>query len=366
MADPWSSPGIAWAMLKMLGREDAPFLLRARAFPELWRWGLSFLANCREARWRANTEAVLRLALYSRDALDALAMTTGIAHDRCDRGSLRVYRDPAALAHDLDLAAMYGKLGLPAQKLDPGEVAAIEPALEPIREQLAGGIFYAGDRSGDCHEFTRSLADILAGMGARFRFGANVVGWRMRSRSIDAAVTAEGEVDGDVFVLACASDSVPLAALLGVRLPIFPVKGYSVSLPVGSWNNAPSLPIIDHHRKIAVARLGPTLRLAGSAEFAGNDITPNPRRGQLLIRSFQALFPDRGGAIEGEHWQGLRPMTPDGRPVLGRCGADNLYVNTGHGALGWTLGCGTGLILSALVSGRLPEIPVEDFAPERI
>ncbi len=365
MADPWSSPGIPWTMLRMLGREDAPFLLRPRAFPGVIGWGPRFLANCRKARWRANTEAVLRLAILSRDALDALAHETGIAHDRCDRGSLRVYRDADALAEDGQSTEMYRRLGLPAKILDPSGLVAMEPALAGIASELAGGIHYPGDRSGDCLSFTRALADLARAQGASFRFETSIAGWDVAGDRLRAILTDKGRIEGEGFVLACASESVALASKLAIRLPIFPVKGYSVTLPVGSWNAAPVLPIVDHHRKIAVTRLGTRIRLAGTAEFIGYDTRPNPQRAKLLIQAFRALFPDYPGKEQGEHWQGLRPMTPDGRPCIGGTRLDNLYVNTGHGALGWTLACGSALVLAALIAGRRPEIPVEDFALDR-
>jgi D-amino-acid dehydrogenase len=365
MSDPWAAPGIPGLILKHLGREDAPFLLRLRALPGMLGWGLRFLRNCAPARWRENTEAVLRLAVHSRDALDDVTRETGIVYDRCERGNLRVHPDAASLAKAGELATLYRELGQPVNLLDAAACVALEPALAPIKHELAGGVHYAGDRSGDCLRFTQSLATEAARLGVAFSYGTTILGFETEAKGVTAVRTTKGRVQGRRFVLACGSYSPRLAHALGLRLPVRPVKGYSATLPVGGWNNAPTIPIVDYHRKIAVVRLGDRIRLAGTAEFGGYDTSPNPARAAMLLQAFGALFPEYPKFGTAEHWQGLRPMTPDGRPILGPTRYTNLYLNTGHGPLGWTLACGSARALVELMSGRRPEVDIAPFSLDR-
>jgi D-amino-acid dehydrogenase len=362
MSDPWAAPGVPALIVKYWGREDAPFLLRARALPGMAGWGLRFLRNCAPARWRENTETVLRLGLYSRDALDALTAATGIAYDRIERGNLRVYQDAAALEHAAKSAEMYRGLGLPVDVLDGPACVALEPALRPVAGSLAGGVHYKGDRAGDALVFTQALAARAAARGVGFQFGTTILGLETEGDRVSAVLTDKGRVAGERFVLALASYSAPLARSIGLSLPIQPVKGYSVTLPLGGWNSAPTLPIVDYDRKIAVVQLGQRIRIAGTAEFAGYDTSPNPRRGAAVLDAFSALFPEHPSTGQAQHWHGLRPMTPDGRPIIGATRFRNLFVNSGHGPLGWTLACGSGKALADLIDGRRPEIDMEGFS----
>ncbi|HXV22728.1 MAG TPA: D-amino acid dehydrogenase [Alphaproteobacteria bacterium] len=365
MSDPWAAPGIPALILKHLGREDAPFLLRPRALPAMVGWGPRFLRNCTPARWRENTETILHLAVYSRDALKEVTAETGIAYDHCDRGTLRVYPNAASLAKATKGAQIYRELGQPAELLDADGCIALEPALEPVKHKLAGGMHYTGDLSGDCLRFTQSLALEAEKRGVGFRFRTEVTGFETDGRTVTAVRTDQGLIGGARFVLACGSHSSILARLLNIRLPVLPVKGYSLTLPVGGWNNAPALPIIDDHRKIAVTPLGERIRLAGTAEFTGFDTTPNLRRADMLMGAFKALFPNYPKSGEVQHWQGLRPMTPDGRPILGRTRYSNFYLNTGHGPLGWTLACGSAKALADLMSDGRPQLDLSGFSADR-
>lgn len=365
MSDPWAAPGVPRMMLTHLGREDAPFLLRLKAVPGMMGWGLRFLRNCAPGRWQANTETVLRLGVYSLDALDAVTAETGIAYDRCERGNLRVYQDTASLAKAAGGARLYRDMGQPVDVLDADGCIKLEPALAPVRRELAGGVHYKGDRSGDCLRFTQSLALHAAGMGVKFHYGTPIAGIEATAGRVTGVATDNGRIGGDRFVLACGSYSAPLARQLGIRLPVQPVKGYSATLPVGGWNNAPTLPVVDYHRKIAVTRLGDRIRLAGTAEFGGFDRSDNPRRSAMLLTAFEALFPEYPRQGEVQHWHGLRPMTPDGRPILGRTRLDNLFLNTGHGPLGWTLSCGSAKAITDIVTGRTADIDLSGFALDR-
>jgi D-amino-acid dehydrogenase len=364
MSDPWAAPGVPKLMLTQLGREDSPILLRLRAVPGMVAWGLSFLANCRPERWRRNTEAVLKLAVYSRDQLTELTEETGIRYDRCDRGNLRIYRDRMAFAKAAKAAAMYRELGQDVRQLDAGGAVALEPALAPVQGEIAGGIHYACDHSGDCHAFAQGLAGAATRLGVEFRTGTTVTGFEREGGRIAALATASGRIPGDRFVLAAGSYSTPLARSLGFELPVRPCKGYAATLPVDGWNNAPTMPVVDYDRKMAVNRLGSRVRLAGTAEFAGFDLSPNPARSASLLEGFRLLFPEYPGG-EPQLWHGLRPLCPDGRPVVGRSPVANLYINAGHGPLGWTLACGSAGLLADLMAGRQPAVDAADFALQR-
>jgi len=365
MSDPWAAPGIPLLILRHLGREDAPFLLRLRAVPGMIGWGLKFLANCTPGRWRTNTETTYRLAIYSRDAVDALTDSLKLSYDRSDCGNLRVYQDRASLAKARQAADLYNRLGLPVEALDAAACVALEPALRPVQRELAGGIHYIGDRAGDCMRFTQSLALHAAALGVEFRYDTSITGFETDGGAIKAVATDKGRIAGDRFVLACGSYSMPLARQLELKLPVQPVKGYSATLPVGGWNNAPTVPIVDYHRKMGLTRLGDRIRLAGTAEFAGYDRSANPARAAMLLTGFRQLFPEYPGSGEAQHWTGLRPMCPDGRPIIGRSPIGNLFLNTGHGPLGWSLSCGSAKALTDLMAGRKPDVDLNGFALER-
>jgi D-amino-acid dehydrogenase len=364
MADPWAAPGVPRMLLAGLGKDDAPFVLRPRAIPSMIGWGLRFLRNCGEARWRENTAAVIELATYSRDALDRLTQDTGIAYDRLESGTMRMYRSRNDFAEAQEGAEIYRELGIRYQSVDAAGAVALEPSLRPVQAQIAGAIHFPDDRSGDAHKFTQAIAGLAQQRGATFRYGTTASGWELDGDRIAALSTDTGRIAGDGFVLAAASYSPGLAQRLGLRLPVQPVKGYSATFPTGGWNDAPVMPLVDYSRKMAVTRLGDRIRLAGTVEFTGYDQRPNPARSATLMAGFRELFPHH--EPQGvEYWNGLRPMTPDGRPILGRAGPRNLWINTGHGPLGWTLACGSALVTASLIGGRLPEVAADPFLASR-
>jgi D-amino-acid dehydrogenase len=365
MADPWAAPGIAGVIWKYFGREDAPFLLRLHALPSLFGWGRQFLTNSSAAKWQENTRSVFALAAYSQSRLESLSQELGLDYDRNEQGNLRIYRDQASLqAADRD-AEIYRALGFPVDLLDSAGCVRLEPALRPIAGNLAGGLHYRGDRAGDCFKFTNSLAKAAEQHGARFQFDTRIAGLRHDGTTIQAVVTDRGEIVGDCYILACGSYSATLAKPLGLKLPIYPVKGYSATVKIAGWNDAPSMPIVNYHRKMVAIRLGDRIRLAGTAEFTGFDLSPNPARGRMLLDAFQELFPHYPGGHEVDHWCGLRAMCPDGRPIIGRSRFRNLFLNTGHGPLGWTLACGSGKVVADLVTGQMPDLDVAPFALAR-
>lgn len=363
-AEPWANPSVLPKVLKWLGREDAPLLFRwTRWDPALWEWGLRFLANCTPQRTETNTERTLRVALYSRTCLQDLRAETGIDYDQRTQGILHVYRDRREFGHACGAADLMGRWGLRRLVKSPAECVAIEPALADTAEQLAGGIFTPEDESGDAYKFTRELAALAAAQGAGFRYGVTVQALLRDGDRVSGAATDHGEFPADAVVLAAASFSPALARPLGLRLPIVPAKGYSITLPAG--NGAPSVSITDDEHKIVFSRLGDRLRVAGTAEMTGFDTALTPARWQAVRRQAQRLFPHAGDYDRAEAWTGLRPVTPDSVPLLGATPIRNLYLDTGHGTLGWTMACGSGRVIADLVSGRKPDIDISGLGIER-
>jgi D-amino-acid dehydrogenase len=364
-SDPWASPDAPMKLLKWLGREDAPLLLRLSAVPGMMRWGLAFLANCRRDRWHRNTAAVFRLATYSRNAYDALSKETGIEHGCSDKGTLRLYSDEAALKAGLAEFEPYRELGLGYERLTREQCVTLEPSLAGAAQKFIGGIHIAADRSGDCHAFAQGLAEHARKLGVEFRFGTAIQGIETDAGAATAVVTDKGRIAGDRFLLALGPYSAGMARSLGWRLPVNPVKGYSETIAIEGWNNAPRIPLVITYRKMAITNLGKQLRLAGTAEFAGFDLSLNERRGRMLLDALDEHYPDYPRGSPPQHWAGLRPVVPDGRPVLGTTPVKNLFVDTGHGQLGWTLSCGSARAIAAVMDGKPPEIDLRDFAFDR-
>jgi D-amino-acid dehydrogenase len=364
-SDSWAAPGTPQKILKWLGQEDAPMLLRLRALPGLIGWGLRFLRECNPQRWEKNTEAVLKLALFSMATLDKLQADERLEFNRNPQGLIKLFRDPLSMDSALRASALYKRLGVDCTALDPEGCLAIEPALRPIREKISGGVHYPADGSGDALKFTQALAERARNLGVSFLFGHGITGFSTEGDRVATVDTDRGAIRGDSFVLALGSFSTPLGRKLGITLPVYPAKGYSITVSAPGWNGAPRIPIADDGRKVAVVPLGDRLRVAGTVEFNGYDKGLNATRGQMLVEGLGDIYPDypRGGRIE--HWSGLRPLTPDGRPIIGRSRWRNLFLNTGHGPLGWTLAAGSGLAMAELVGGMTPSIDLADFALER-
>ncbi len=363
MSDPWAAPGTPLGILRWLGNEDAPFLLRARALPGLMGWSLKFLSNCTERKWRETAEVLLRLTTYNRDLLDDLCAESGIEHDRSDNGTLKVFRDPVSMQAATKSAKLLGKFGLNFHLLDGDACRALEPALAGAGDRVAGGIHYPGDRSGDAHRFTQGIAGLAAKAGVSFAYGTDVLGLLVEGDRIAGVRTSDGVLTADTYVLALACDSVRVGRSAGLKLPIYPAKGYSVTFSAQGQNDVPRIPVIDDGRKIAVTPLGNRIRVAGTVEFTGYDRSENRRRGNMLLTAMNEVYPGLKAPDDAEHWCGLRPMTPDDRPILGPTRYRNLVVNTGHGHLGWSLACATGRMVADHILGRPPEI---DFAATRI
>jgi D-amino-acid dehydrogenase len=364
-AEPWANPAAWGQLLRWLGRENAPLLIRMRLDPGLWSWGLKFFANCTPARTRINSERILRIGLYSRRCLDAVAAETNIQFDRKKGGILQFYRSRSDFNRAHDMATVIAQAGCNCEILDVEACVALEPALADASQQIAGGLYTPDDESGDAHKFTAGLAEVCAAGGVEFQYGVSIKRLRTDSKRITAVVTDGGELIADTYVVALGSYSPLLVRPFGIKLPIYPVKGYSVTLPLGPAVVAPTISLIDVTSKIVYSRLGENLRIAGTGEFAGYDASLTESRSQAIFGSARTIFPRLGQGDGARFWAGLRPSTPDGVPVIGATAFENLYLNTGHGTLGWTLSCGSAQLTADIISGRTPGINVDDIGINR-
>ena len=365
-AEPWANPAAPLKILRWLGREDAPLLWRMRADVSQWLWGLRFLRECSAHRTRANIAAILRLAMYSRDALLGLRRVTGIEYDHLERGILHFYTDEREFEHATVQAALMREHGCERVVKNAAECLAIEPSLAAGKVRIIGGTYTASDESGDACKFTVELAGRCAQRSVLFSYGAPIEGLLHQAGRIAGVRLQNGEVlVADAYVAALGSYTPLLLRPLGIRLPLIPAKGYSATIPLHSESIAPTVSLIDDQCKLVFSRLGNRLRVAGTAEFAGYDTSLNTARCGALLKRTLALFPQAGRGEQAELWAGLRPATPGNVPLIGRTRYPNLFLNTGHGTLGWTMACGSGRLLADLVSGRAPEIAAAEYAPAR-
>jgi D-amino-acid dehydrogenase len=364
-ASPWAAPDVPRKAPAWLLMEHAPLILRLKADPAMWRWLLQTARNCTTARYAANKRRMVRLAEYSREQLIALRQATGITYDERSQGTLQLFRKQAQLDGVAKDVAVLAAGGVPFEILDVGGCLAVEPGLAAARGLIVGGLRLPNDETGDCYKFTLALAERARALGVAYRFGATVQGLERSGERIACVQTDRGPVYGDAFVVACGSYSPRLVRPLGLRLPVYPVKGYSITAPIVDADRAPRSTLMDETHKVAITRLGDRVRVGGMAEVSGFSQTLDPRRRRTLEYSLGALFPGAADLGEASFWSGLRPMTPDGTPVVGPTRLSNLYLNTGHGTLGWTMACGSGRILSDMISGEDPEIETADLGLAR-
>ena len=364
-AVPWANPRAPLQLLRWLGREDAPLLFRLRADPQQWRWGLAFLRECTPGRLRHNIRQLVALGGYSRALLGALRAETGIQYDQLTRGILHFYTNADEWRSARHAARLLRDAGCTLVTQSADECIALEPALAPHSSRIVGGTYTPNDESGDAHRFTHELAALCAARGVQFRFGTAVTAIRRetadRITGVDV-VAADGvpeRMAADGYVVCLGVHSAALLRPLGVDLRIYPVKGYSVTLPVIDPRRAWTVSLTDDEHKLVFSRLGGRLRIAGTAEFAGYDTTLNPARCAAILRRVAELFPGAGDIDHAQLWAGLRPATPSNVPYIGATRYANLYLNTGHGTLGWTQACGAGAAIADRVSGRQPTV---DFA----
>jgi D-amino-acid dehydrogenase len=360
-AEPWANPSTLLKVLRSLGREDAPLLFRLRADPLQWRWCLQFVRECQPARVAANLRQIVAIADYSLRSLQALRAETGIEYDNLARGILHFYTDQQEFDNSSHAAAAMRELGCPRMTIDAAEVVRLEPALAAARARLVGGDFTASDESGDIHQFTAKLASRGEAAGIRFVYNTTVTRLLEVSGNISGVEIIDGEgrhrvLRGDAFVVALGSFSVTLLAPLGVKLLIYPGKGYSATYPVTDSAAAPTVSLTDDGHKLVFSRLGSRLRVAGTCELNGYSRELNMLRCEAITRRVRELFPDACDYDRPRYWTGLRPLTPSNVPYIGRTRYPNLYLNTGHGTLGWTMACGSGRALADILSGRRPEV----------
>jgi D-amino-acid dehydrogenase len=364
-ASPWAAPGIPAKAVRWLMMRHAPLILRPRLDVETLGWMAATLRNCTEARYARNKARMVRLAEYSRDLLIELRGATGIAYDERSLGTLQLFRTQSQLDGVGKDVGVLADSGVPFEVLDAAGCIAVEPGLARAREPIVGGLRLPNDETGDCYKFTVGLADLLATMGVTFRYGTKVLGLREAGGRIVAATTADGDLVADAYVAALGSYTPALVRPLGLRLPVYPVKGYSMTATITDAAGAPESTLLDESYKVAITRLGDRIRVGGMAEISGFNNTLHPRRRATLEHSLQSLFPDAGDVAGASFWSGLRPMTPDGTPVVGATAFPNLFLNAGHGTLGWTMACGSGQVIADAVSGARSAIEISDLGISR-
>ncbi len=363
---PWAAPGVPVKALRWLAMRHRPLVLWPRADIRLYGWLARMLANCTEDAYRRNKGRMVRLADYSRDVLGELRDATGISYDHRRRGTLQLFRTRKQFDHVGDDTRVLDGYGVPYELLDAAGCVAAEPALAQVPGVIVGGLRLPQDETGDAYLFTRNLAAICEGLGVAFRYGATVKEVRHGNGRVTGIVLGDGALlSADSYVAALGSYTPALLAPLGIALPVYPVKGYSLTLPVGDVDAAPVSTVMDETFKVAITRLGDRIRVGGTAELAGFSQSLRGPRRRTLERSLGDLFPRAGDMGKARFWTGLRPMTPDGTPIVGPTRLANLYTNTGHGTLGWTMACGSGRLLADLICGRAPDIPASDLAVSR-
>ncbi|MEO6624431.1 MAG: D-amino acid dehydrogenase [Burkholderiaceae bacterium] len=362
---PWAGPGVPVKAIKWMLMQHSPLVIWPMLDPAMWRWGASMLRNCTEARYALNKSRMVRLAEYSRDCLRQLRADTGISYDERCQGTLQLFRTQKQLdgtAKDVEILKQYG---VPYELLDRPGYIGVEPALAQVQEKFVGALRLPGDETGDCFKFTQRLAEMAKALGVNFRYAVQIQSIFSDSTRITGVKTDHGALTADAYLMALGSYSPLLLRPLGIRISVYPVKGYSITVPIEDAQHAPESTIMDETHKVAVTRLGDRIRVGGTAELAGYSLALREARRGTLNHVLSDLFPRAGDVSKGEFWTGLRPMTPDGTPVVGGTPYPNLYLATGHGTLGWTMAAGTGRVMADLVSGRPTDISLEGLTMER-
>lgn len=363
---PWAAPGLPIKAIKWLFMRHRPLVIRPALDPAMIAWSLQLLRNCTTARYEKNKSHMLRLATYSRACLEALRNDTDIQYDHRCRGTLQMFRTQEQVDHAGADIAVLKDLGIAYEVLDRQGCLTAEPGLTAVAEKIAGGLRLPGDETGDCFLFTNALEKMARGLGVEFRYQTGIRALEHDNRAITGVLLENGEsVRADAYVLALGSFSPLLARQLGISLPIYPVKGYSLTFAVDDDAHAPQSTIMDETYKVAITRLGNRVRVGGTAELNGYNTTLRASRRATLEHVVSDLFPKSGDYQSAKFWTGLRPMTPDGPPYLGQSPLANLYLNTGHGTLGWTMAAGSGQALADLISGKAPAIALNGFGLER-
>ena len=364
-SSPWAAPGIPQKAIKWLFMKHSPLIIRPMADLATWRWMASLIANCTAERYAVNKGRMVRLAEYSRDCLVELRKDTGISYDERMQGTLQIFRTSKQLDGVGKDTEVLKADGIPFEILDRAGCVAAEPGLGPAAAKIAGGLRLPGDETGDCFKFTNALATLAEAIGVTFHYGVNIRQLRHSQGKIASVETNTGDIPADIVVASLGSFTPQLLAPLGLRLPIYPVKGYSITVPIVNEELAPRSTVMDETYKVAITRLGNRIRVGGMAEIAGfNTDLPSGRRA-TLEHSVEDLFAGAGNQKLATFWTGLRPMTPDGTPIIGATRFSNLYLNCGHGTLGWTMACGSARVLSDQISGVAPDIETSGMTLSR-
>ncbi|HWL83649.1 MAG TPA: D-amino acid dehydrogenase [Roseomonas sp.] len=364
-SSPWAGPGIPQKALKWMFMRHSPLVIRPKMDPLQWSWLWQMLRNCTEAAYQTNKSRMVRVADYSRTALADLREETGIQYDGRERGTLQLFRTQEQLDHIGDDLRVLKQYYVPFEVLDRAGCVAAEPALGRVQDKFVGGLRLPQDETGDAHIFTQRLAAICAEKGVTFHYGTSIERLMVQGGDITGVVTSVGVLTADRYLLALGSYSPHLLAPLGLKVPVYPVKGYSITLPVLDDAAAPVSTVMDETYKIAITRLGDRIRVGGTAEIAGFDLRLHEERRQTLLHSVMDLYPQGGDPARAVFWCGLRPMTPDGAPIIGPTKYPSLFLNTGHGTLGWTMSCGSGKLAADLVTEQRPNIEYADLALSR-
>jgi D-amino-acid dehydrogenase len=364
-ASPWAAPGIPMKAMRWLFMQHAPLILRPGFDPAMLRWIIAMLGNCTEKAYAVNKSRMVRLAEFSRDQLIALRQETGITYDERSQGTLQLFREQKQLdGIGKDVAVLQAD-GVPFEVLDKAGCIAAEPGLANSQSPIVGGLRLPNDETGDCFKFTNALAAMAQSADVTFLHDHKILRLVDGNGTIDHVETDKGPVKADAFIVALGSYSPLLVAPLGIRLPVYPVKGYSITVPITDAERAPVSTLLDESFKVAITRLGDRIRVGGMAELSGFSVNLPDKRRDTLEYSVGSLFPASGDVGKASFWSGLRPMTPDSTPVIGPTRIPNLYLNTGHGTLGWTMACGSGHVMADIISGRKPAIEAADLSMAR-
>jgi len=362
---PWAGPGIPVKAIRWMLMTHSPLVIWPLLDAAMWRWGWMMLRNCTERAYRLNKSRMVPIAEYSRDCLKQLRTETGIAYDERTQGTLQLFRTQKQLdgiGKDVEILKEYR---VPFEVLDRAGFCCVEPALAYTKEKFVGALRLPNDETGDCFKFTNRMAEMARAKGVAFRFGTHIDALTTAAGKVSGARTDAGIVTADAYVCALGSYAPLLVKPLGIDLPVYPVKGYSITVPITDAARAPESTIMDETHKVAVTRLGDRIRVGGTAELAGYSLKLREARRHTLEHVLTDLFPRGGDVKRAEFWCGLRPMTPDGTPVLGGTKYSNLYLATGHGTLGWTMAAGTGRVMADLISGRKPDIDLAGLRIDR-
>ena len=362
---PWAGPGVPLKAIKWMLMAHSPLVIWPLLDPAMWRWGAAMLANCTERAYALNKSRMVPIAEYSRDCLKALRADTGIEYDERAQGTLQLFRTQKQLDGIGGDVAVLEQYGVPYEVLDRDGFVRVEPAMALTKEKFVGALRLPGDETGDCFKFSNRLAEMAQALGVDFRWGTPIQALERQGGRIGGVRTEAGVLSADRYVLALGSYSPLLLRPLGLRIPVYPVKGYSITVPITDASGAPESTIMDETHKVAVTRLGDRIRVGGTAELAGYSLKLREARRATLNHVVTDLFPKGGDVSKASFWCGLRPMTPDGTPIVGPTPLPNLLLATGHGTLGWTMAAGTGRVIADLVSGRKPAIDIDGLTMAR-